>query len=71
MTHHPPCTAYTLTLTSRSAVCRLNANLPPVDCVCRDYSPDHDADFERAKRWHQHLMIDKPHDLDSHLLGAA
>lgn len=65
----PPCTAYILTQTSNSAVCRLNSNLPPADCICRDYSPDREADDERARRWHRHLMIDRPHDLDSHING--
>jgi hypothetical protein len=65
----PPCTAYIITLSSGSAVCRLRSGLPPTECFCRDYSPDREADDERARRWHRHLLIDRPHDLDSHLTG--
>jgi hypothetical protein len=66
---HPTCTAYVLTQSSNSAVCRLSDSRSPSDCLCSDYSSDREADDERARRWHRHLMIDRPHDLDSHLTG--
>lgn len=68
-TDHPPCNAYTLTRSSNAAVCWLRDNLPPVGCPCSDYSPDHDANGERAERWRRRLLVDRPHDLESHLTG--
>lgn len=50
-----PCVAYTLSLSTGAATCRMHAYLPPIACCCADYSPDPGATGERAERWARHL----------------